>query len=88
MKVTGIYSQCSRNKMVYCDFFDKAEFICDHTDRYWDKSKLWSIWQVMVSAISQIPSLYVACFSLKIWSIMEAPVICSPYSYYTNWDTI
>ena len=40
MKVTGIYSQCSRNKMVYCDFFDKAEFICDHTDRYWDKSKL------------------------------------------------
>jgi len=30
-KVTGAYSQCGRNKVYYCDFFDKADFVSEHT---------------------------------------------------------
>ena len=55
-KVISAYSQCGRNKVFYCDFFDGENFFSDDTNRYWDKTTPWSTWQVMISAISQIPS--------------------------------
>ena len=47
--------------MFYHDFFDEADFISGHTDRYLDKTTV-ADWQVMVSVISPNP-IFVTCFS-------------------------
>ena len=55
-KVTGACLQCSRNKVFYIDFLDGTDFVSGDANRYRDKTTPCLIWQVMVSAISQIPS--------------------------------
>ena len=55
-KVTGAYLQCGENETFYCDFFIETAFASGYANGYWDKTIPWSIWQEMVSALSQITS--------------------------------
>ena len=54
IKVTGAYWRCGRNKVFYRNFFIEKDFVSGYANGYWDKDIHWSIWQAIVSAISQI----------------------------------